>query len=124
MGSFIEINDTLRLTREQGFPVELDLEQHFKQPYRTEAFADRVFEFKNKPKVRLYKMPPVRNFLVEDRDGKWIYWGLVHILEVTHDYVHDTTSGKFKIIYINTPDEMKQAHRLIDRNPNTNYFTQ
>jgi hypothetical protein len=28
MGSFIEINDTLRITKEQGFPEELDLETH------------------------------------------------------------------------------------------------
>ena len=28
MGSFIEINDTLRITKEQGFPKELDYEKH------------------------------------------------------------------------------------------------
>ena len=39
--------------------------------------------------------------LFENRDGKWIYWGLVHIIETTCDYVNKTTSGKFKIIYIN-----------------------
>jgi hypothetical protein len=68
-------------------------------------------------------MPPVRNFLVENRNGKWIYWGLIHIIEAHHDYVNKTTSGKFKIIYINTPEEMKKAHDLIDRNKETNYFT-
>lgn len=31
MGSFIQINDTLRTTKEQGFPVELDLEIHLKK---------------------------------------------------------------------------------------------
>jgi len=64
----------------------------------------------------------VRNFLVEDIDGKWLYWGLCHILEIKHDYVNRTTSGKFKITYINTPDEMKTAFNLIDRVEKNNYF--
>lgn len=45
---------------------------------------------------------PDRNFLVQNINGKWLYWGLVHIIEIVHDYVNQTTSGKFKIIYINT----------------------
>ena len=52
-------------------------------------------------------MPPVRNFLVENIDGKWLYWGLIHIIEVKHDYINKTTSGKFKIIYINKNDMFK-----------------
>lgn len=64
-------------------------------------------------------MPPVRNFLVENIDGKWLYWGLIHIIEVKHDYINKTTSGKFKIIYINKPEEMEMAHNLIDRNKDT-----
>ena len=40
----------------------------------------------------------------------------------THNYEKKTTSGKFKVIYINTPDEMKKAFELIDRNPETSYF--
>jgi hypothetical protein len=55
-------------------------------------------------------------------NGKWLYWGLVHILETTCDYQKQVTSGKYKIIYINTPEEMKQAYELIDRNENNNYF--
>ena len=122
MGSNIKINDTLQLTKEQGFPSELDLEHHLKNPYKTGDFSDKIFEFRNKPEIRIYKMPPVRNFLVENKDGKWIYWGLVHILEVTHDYDKKTTGGKFKIIYLYSPDEMKKAHDLIDRNENTRFF--
>lgn len=122
MGAFIELNDTLQLTKEQGFPEILVLEEHLKNPYMAENFKDRVFEFKNKPAVRIYQIPPVRNFLVENRDGKWVYWGQIHMLETTCDYVKKTTSGKFKIIYINTPEEMKKAHKLIDRNPETSYF--
>ena len=122
MGSIIEINDTLQLTREQGFPAALDLETHLKVPYKAENFDGKVFEFKNKPSVRVYKAPPVRNFLVENKKGKWIYWGLVHILEITHDYENKSTSGKFKIIYLYTPDEMRKAHDLIDRNKETEFF--
>ncbi len=124
MGSFIEINDTLQINKEQGFPVDvLDIHKHLEDPYTTEQFVDKVFSFKDKPQIRLYKVPPVRNFLVENRDCKWIYWGLCHITETTCDYVNKITSGKFKIIYINTPEEMKKAHELIDRNPDTNYFS-
>ncbi|MCX6718196.1 MAG: hypothetical protein NTY81_01140 [Candidatus Staskawiczbacteria bacterium] len=122
MGGTFEKNDTLQLTKEQGFPVELKLEDHLKNPYCTEDFKDKIFEFKDKPKVRIYNIPPVRNFLVENRDEKWIYWGLIHILEINSDYENQITSGKFKIIYINTPEEMKKAHDLIDRNNKTNYF--
>lgn len=28
MGSYIEINDTLQITKEQGFPKELDWKKH------------------------------------------------------------------------------------------------
>lgn len=124
MGSFIELNDTLQLTNAQGFPGELNLERHLQTPFLAEDFKDKIFEFKNKPEIRVYKIPPVRNFLVENRDGKWIYWGLAHVIETTCDYVSKTTSGKFKIIYINSPEEMKKAHELIDRNPETNFFKQ
>jgi len=122
MGDLVELNDTLQITKEQGFPKELNLEKHLKKPFTSKDFEGKVFEFHNKPGVRIYKIPPVRNFLVENRGGKWIYWGLVHILETTCDYVKKTTSGKFKIIYIYTPQEMKKAHELIDRVTNTQFF--
>ena len=43
---------------------------------------------------------------IENIDGKWLYWGQIHVLEVKHDYINKTTSGKYKIIYINKPEEM------------------
>lgn len=121
MGSYIEMNDTLQITTEQGFPKELDINVHMKNPYSAEDFEGKVFEFKDKPNIRNYQIPPVRNFLVENIDGKWLYWGQIHILEVNHDYINKTTSGKFKIIYINKPEEMEIAHNLIDRNKDTFY---
>lgn len=122
MGSFIEINDTLQITTEQGFPRELTYEKHQEKPFRAEDFDNQIFEFKGKDKIRIYHTPPVRNFLVQNINDKWLYWGLIHILDVFHDYEKKTTSGKFKIIYIYTPDEMKQAYKLIDRNKETDYF--
>jgi len=122
MGSNIKINDTLQLTKEQGFPSDLNLENHLKNPYKSEDFKGKTFEFRDKPEVRVYQAPPVRNFLVENKGGKWIYWGLVHVLEITHDYAKKTTGGKFEIIYIYSPEEMKQAHELMDRNGDTRFF--
>lgn len=122
MGSLIEINDTLRINKEQGFPAELDLQTHLQNPYTLDAVADKVFSFSSKPNIRVYKQPPVRNFLVEDVDGKWVYWGKCHILEIHHDYVKNETSGKFKIISINSPEDMAKAFDLIDLVPENNYF--
>jgi len=118
----IEINDTLQITKEQGFPAELDIEKHLKNPFTAENFKSRIFEFKNKKDIRVYQIPPVRNFLAENINGKWIYWGLVHIISLNYDYEKKTTSGKFRIIYINTPEEMKQAFKISDQRQEFNYF--
>lgn len=122
MGSLIEINDTLRINKTQGFPEELDLLTHLQTPYTLESVKDKIFSFQSKHKIRVYKQPPVRNFLVEDVDGKWVYWGKCYILEIHHDYVKNETSGKFTIISINSPDDMKKAFDLIDLVPENNYF--
>lgn len=122
MGSIIEINDTLQITKKQGFPTELNIDEYLKNPITLSQLGNKVFEFTNKPKIRVYKQPPVRNFLVENIDGKWIYWGLCHILEITHDYQNQTTSGKFKITYLNSPDQMKFVYDLIDRDPDKSYL--
>jgi hypothetical protein len=122
MGSFIEINDTLQISKDQGFPEELDYEQHKIKPFIASDFEDKIFEFKDKPKIRIYKLPPVRNFLVQNINGKWLYWGLIHVIEVVHDNIKQMTSGKFKIIHIYSPEEMKYAHKLIDRNKETDFL--
>ncbi len=122
MGTQFTHNDSLQITREQGFPNELVYEQHVQKPLKAEDFRDRVFEFHDKQGLRFYQAPPVRNFLIENVNGKWLYWGLVYILELHLDYVNQIASGKFKIIYINTPEEMKKAYELIDRRPETNFY--
>ena len=123
MGSYIELNDTLQITEKQGFPKELIYEKHLKKPFTAEEFEGKVFEFKNKKKIRVYHASPVRNFLVQNINGKWLYWGLIHVIEVYHDSIKQVSSWKFKIIYIYTPEEMKQAHNLIDRNKETDFFS-
>ena len=42
MGTQITLNDTLQITKEQGFPVELDLERHLAKPFRLEDFKDKM----------------------------------------------------------------------------------
>ena len=122
MGSFIEINDTLRINKEQGFPDFLEINAHIQRPFSLKSVGEKVFSFKDKPDIRIYKIPPVRNFLVEEVDGKWIYWGLCHVLSIEHDYINKTTSGTFKIIYVNSPEEMKSVFELTDQRDEVNYF--
>ncbi|MCA9332252.1 hypothetical protein KDA00_00060 [Candidatus Saccharibacteria bacterium] len=125
MGAFIEINDTLRINKEQGFPQELDLKTHLKTPYKLDSISGKVYKFKSKPDIRIYKVPPVRNFLVEDIDGKWIYWGLCYIRSIEHDYIKKETSGTFEIIRLNTPEEMKEMFKLTHYiNKEQNYFSE
>ncbi len=116
MGSIIEINDTLQITSKQGFPKKLNYEKHKIKTFKIENFKNKIFKFKNKPEIRLYQLPPNRNFLVQNIEGEWIYWGLVQIIELTHDNIKKTTSGKYKIIQIFTPEEMKVANKLIKGN--------
>lgn len=114
MGSFFELNDTLQITRKQGFPKELNYEKHCQKPFTAEDFLGKVFEFHGKNGARIYHQSPIRVFLVENIEGKWLYWGLINILELTLDYVKKTTSGRFKIIKIFSPQEMKQVYDLTD----------
>ena len=126
MGAHIEINDTLRITKEQGFPKELDYKKHISKEggyFNAKMLEGQVFKFTDKPGIRVFKIPPVRNFLVEyTKDGKWLYWGMCHILETTCNYEKQTTSGKFKIIYINTPEEMKTTFSVVDRAWENDFF--
>lgn len=122
MGSFIEVNDTLQLTKAQGFPKELKLAKHQKKPFKPEDFKKRIFEFKNKDGLRVYHSPPVRVFFAENINEKWIYWGLVEIIELKWDCLKRLTSGKFRIIHLYQPEEMKQVFQLIDRRRHKNYF--
>ena len=112
MGSYIELNDTLQITTEQGFPADqLDLERHRKTPYTAQDFADKVFEFHGKPGARVYHTPPTRNFLAHNINGKWLYWGKIEIIEQTiqgETPKTQTTSGKYRITEIFDSDFQEQ----------------
>jgi hypothetical protein len=121
MGSFIEINDTLQITTEQGFPKELDLERHEKKPFTLEDFQGKIFEFKNKPNLRIYHSAPLRCFLVHNINGKWLYWGHCNIIEQTLHAKSKTTSGKFIITKI-YPLEYQKLKCKFETDSNNQYF--
>jgi len=112
MGSYIELNDTLQITTEQGFPTDiLNLEKHQENPIVLSDIKDKIFEFKNKPNARIFHQAPTRCFLVHNINGKWLYWGKVFIIEqtITGDKQEDyKTSGKYKIIEIYDPEYQMQ----------------
>lgn len=121
--STFEINDTLQITKDQWFPLELDIDQHLINSYSLDTVDGKIYQFKNKPGLRNFSVPPVRCFLVENRDSKRIYRWQCHILSVTVDYITRETSGIYKIIKLFTPEQMKQAFFIADRFEEMNYFT-
>ena len=106
MGSFIEFNDTLQITTDQGFPKELVLEKHLKKPFTAKDFQGRIFTF-SKPNMRVYHPSPIRVFLVHNINGKWLQWGKAHIIEQTIHAETKTTTGKFVIAEIDEPNYMR-----------------
>ena len=105
MGSIIEINDTLKIAKERGFPHELKLEDHVENPENSRQFIGSEFIFWNKDE-RLYHRPPARVFLVEEIDGKWLYWGNALVLEQT--IKNGKTEGRYEITKIYQPEFQKQ----------------
>lgn len=78
MGTMVEINDTLQLTTEQGFPADvLDLAKHRKKPITLKAVQGRTFAFSDKPSARMFQLDPVRVYYVHNIKGKWLFWGRV-----------------------------------------------
>ncbi|MBX9686558.1 MAG: hypothetical protein K2X27_07635 [Candidatus Obscuribacterales bacterium] len=76
MGSPIEINDTLQLTIEQGFPESiLNLEKHRRNPIKSEDLKGMEFSFHKKWDARIFHLDPVRVYLVQNIDNKWLFWG-------------------------------------------------
>lgn len=112
MGSLIELNDTLRITKEQGFPVDIfDLKRHQQDPIKFNQVENKFFEFFDKPKARIYHLAPTRVFFVQDINGKWLYWGKIMIIEQTikGELAHEQkTSGKYRIIEIYDPVYQKE----------------
>lgn len=132
MGSFVEINDTLELTTEQGFPADIfDLEKHQKTPITLQDVAGKVFEFKNKPSARIFQMDPVRVFFAHNINGKWLNWGrvLIQTQKIEKQLNPDgswepgnwKTSGTYTILNVYTP-EYQRTFTLNEAPDDRNYF--
>ena len=122
MGSTIRVNDTLQITAAQGFPAALDLARQLESPLSASHFRGQTFSFWDKEGVRNFQQPPVLNFLVENRSGKHLYWGLVTMLSVTHDYLANVTSGTYRIDTLYTPEQMRMAAKLTGLDERLDYF--
>lgn len=132
MGSMVEINDTLQLTTEQGFPADLlDLKKHQKHPIKLGDVQDTILEFTGKPSARIFQLDPVRVYYVHNIKGKWLFWGRVFIQSETIYKNVDAkgkwkegdwlTSGTYKIIDIYDP-EYQRVFTLHEAPPDRNYF--
>ncbi len=112
MGSLVEINDTLEITVEQGFPSDIfDLSKHVVTPVTIKDVVDRLFNFHDKPDRHIYQFDPVRVFLLQNINDKWLFWGKAYIQSqtISKTFGSDgswiwTTSGTYKIIEVYEPD--------------------
>ncbi|PIZ92417.1 MAG: hypothetical protein COX82_04830 [Candidatus Magasanikbacteria bacterium CG_4_10_14_0_2_um_filter_41_10] len=125
MGSFIEFNDTLQITTEQGFPEHiLNLATHTKNPIQLLDLKDTIFNFTEKTNARIYHPSPTRCFLVHNIEDKWLYWGKLLMIEQTitrnTDGTH-TTSGIYEIIEIYNPEYQIQI-TTHESPPGLSYF--
>ncbi len=105
MGSRIEINDTLKLKRGDGFPTHIEL--------------GGIYSFII-PERRLYHLKPVRVFLVEEIDGKWNFVGQAMILEQTIDAVREETRGVFQVSALYPAEYVEMMNRY-DAPPGKGY---
>lgn len=62
-------------------------------------------------------------FVVHNIDGRWLYWGTIKILSITHDCQKQSTSGFFEVKEIYSPQQMKQAYDLIDADGNKSFLS-
>src|SRR5215210_471966 len=85
MGCFYEINDTLILTADQGFPSELlNVDKHRKNPVTLKDVEGKIFSFRNKSAARAFQLDPIRVYLFEfTSNGKWLAWGKALIQSLT-----------------------------------------
>lgn len=101
MGSKFEFNDTLKLSKGNGFPSDLDLDDFLEDP---EAVAKRFLGTSHdfeKSDVRIFHTGGTRVFLVEDVGGKWLYWGHAVLERLSTD--GEVTSGTYRITKLYDP---------------------
>jgi hypothetical protein len=122
MGCFYEINDTLLLTKAQGFPSHiLNYKRHLKKPVTLKDVKNQIFHFKGRTAPRAFQLDPVRVFFIERTpDDKWLVWGKVLIESLTIEHKPKSkpdpenpiafipgnweTSGTYKIIEVYDPE--------------------
>lgn len=132
MGTKIEINDTLQLTTEQGFPAKaFDYAKHQKKPIRLADVENRIFKFQDKPMPRIYQLDPVRVYFVHNINGKWLFWGHVFIqtlqiqkkLDAKGRWDGDSwvTSGTYRVVEVYDP-EYQRIFTEREAPPNANFF--
>ena len=139
MGSILEINDSLQITTEQGFPEEIfNLERHRDKPISLDEVGDKVFTFTNKVRPRFFHLDPVRVFWFHNIDGKWLAWGHIVMQEQIISANPDkppsgdgainvsspddwVTSGTYKVSQIYTPD-YQEAFTRNDLPAELSYF--
>ncbi len=131
MGTKIEINDTLNLTADQGFPCDvLNLQKHCEKPVEASQLCGKIFDFKLKEDARIFHLDPVRVFLVQNIEGKWLFWGhaLIQRQEIKKRNAGDywkagewETTGSFFIKQIYAPD-LQKTITMNESPPGKSYF--
>jgi len=129
MGSLVEINDTLEITVEQGFPNDIfDLSKHIVTPVTIKDVGDRLFNFHDKPDRHIYQFDPVRVFLLQSINGRWLFWGKAYIQSqtISKTFGSDgswtwTTSGTYKVIEVYEPD-YQRLFTIRESIPGLSYF--
>lgn len=137
MGSILELNDTLQITTDEGFPADIfDLERHRQKPITADDVADRIFEFSGKVGPRFFHLDPVRVFWIHNIDGRWLAWGQIVMQEQTirrnpavahtgavnvSDPNQWMTTGKYKVLTVYDP-EYQEAFTRNDLPPQLSYF--
>ncbi|MBB5020465.1 hypothetical protein HNQ59_003785 [Chitinivorax tropicus] len=125
MGSFVEFNDSLVISIDQGFPVEVfDINRHQTKPVTLADVGERIFTFYDKANARIYQLDPVRVYLYQylqnrDGEGRWLAWGQILIQSQTiakntaaihqgADNISDphqwVTSGTYRMLKVFDPD--------------------
>lgn len=132
MGSFIELNDTLQITTEQGFPADfLDFKNHQKNPVTIADVEGKTYKFHDKPRARIYQSDPVRVYYIHNIKGKWLFWGRILIQSQTIEKKCEpdgswkekwVTSGSYQIMDIYDPQYQEQFTRR-EAPSDRNYFT-
>ena len=132
MGTSVELNDTLLISETQGFPSGLlNRDAHVRDRVDARKFANELFKFQEKDGARIFHLDPVRVYLVENIDGKWLFWGKAFVVSQTIEKkigpdgdwkVGDwVTSGLFKIVEVFEP-EYQEMFTTRESPPGKSFF--